>query len=125
MNNLHCIVCKCRTPRNFADERHFDGIYCQRCAPHMVETAQGYQPQKETTTNPPNSGSSIQKPIDPAARWELNLANLKAGAFGSVEAPETLLRYWEAQEAAGYPGASENVQYFKDLTAKEDTTNAN
>ena len=60
-----------------------------------------------------------RKPLDREERWARNLAHLNAGGFGSLEEPETLLRFWEAQEAAGYPGASENVKYFKSVTAKE------
>lgn len=36
MNTLYCINCHCRTPRNFADERVFDGVYCARCAPKIT-----------------------------------------------------------------------------------------
>lgn len=36
MNTLYCINCHTRTPRNFADERVFDGIYCERCAPKIT-----------------------------------------------------------------------------------------
>lgn len=36
MNALYCINCNCRTPRNFADERVFDGVYCARCAPKIT-----------------------------------------------------------------------------------------
>lgn len=57
---------------------------------------------------------ALQKPSK-ESRWGLNLENLKAGTFGDPEDYETLLRYWKAQEDAGYPYASENVQYFTDL----------
>ena len=50
---------------------------------------------------------------DSEARWDCNLANLNAGVFGTPTHPESLLRYWKAQELAGYPSASENVKYFE------------
>ncbi len=52
-------------------------------------------------------------------RWERNLEMLKSGALGDVNSPETLLRYWQMQEHAGYPNASENVKYFEDMVRKE------
>ena len=52
------------------------------------------------------------------ARWNLNLTNLIKGAYGDQNDPETLLLYWKAQEAAGYPSASENVKYFTELIEK-------
>ena len=54
------------------------------------------------------------------ALWQKNLSNLKEGTLGDKENPETLLRYWQAQERAHYPGAREMVEYFKDIIkAKE------
>ena len=47
------------------------------------------------------------------AQWDCNLANLNAGVLGAPTHPESLLRYWKAQELAGYPSASENVKYFE------------
>lgn len=111
MNALYCINCHCRTPRNFADEDMFNGVYCLQCA-----TEFGYLPR---VPKPPTSGSNVQKPIDKTTVWMLNLENLKTGAYGAQNAPETMLRYWKAQEAAGFPGASENVQYFKATIEKE------
>lgn len=69
-------------------------------------------------------GEQVQRAVSDA--WETNLDSLTAGAFGDPLDPETLLRYWEAQEAAGYPYASENVKYFKELMCikKEDTSPA-
>lgn len=32
MNTLYCIKCHARTPRNFADELLYNGVYCERCA---------------------------------------------------------------------------------------------
>lgn len=104
MNTLYCINCGIRTPRNFADERIFDGIYCELCAPRV-------------TGEPPRVRLRMPRPADPTV-WESHLENLKAGALGDPGDPETLLRYWKAQEAAGYPRASENVQYFKSLVEK-------
>lgn len=61
-------------------------------------------------------GEHVQRAVSDA--WETNLDSLTAGAFGDPLDPETLLRYWKAQEAAGYPYASENVKYFKELVQK-------
>ena len=52
-------------------------------------------------------------------RWEKNLEMLKSGALGDVNSPKTLLKYWQMQEYAGYPNASENVKYFVDMVEKE------
>lgn len=52
-------------------------------------------------------------------RWEKNLEMLKSGALGDAISPETLLRYWQMQERAGYPNASENVKYFENMMRKE------
>ena len=53
--------------------------------------------------------------------WEKNLEHLWNGGFGEVCGKgyaETLYRYWQAQEQAGYPNASENVKYFESLIAE-------
>jgi hypothetical protein len=50
--------------------------------------------------------------------WEKNLKNLESGTLGNPEAPETLLRYWQAQERAHYPYARENVEYFNSILNK-------
>ena len=52
-------------------------------------------------------------------RWEKNLEMLKSGSLGDVNSPKTLLKYWQMQERAGYPNASENVKYFEDMVRKE------
>lgn len=60
-----------------------------------------------------------QQTTDQASIWEKNMEFLRAGGFGSLcgeESQATLLRYWIAQEQAGYPGAGENVKYFAALT---------
>ncbi len=49
------------------------------------------------------------------ALWERNLENLTRGTLGDPSLPATLLRYWQAQEKAHYPGAGENVSYFRAL----------
>ena len=67
---------------------------------------------------PPNVGSSVQKPTNPETVWRRNLDNLPAGTLGDPKDPETMLRYWKAQEIAGYPYASENVKYFTELVAR-------
>ena len=53
--------------------------------------------------------------------WERNLENLRAGTLGDAGSPDTLLRYWRAQEKAHYPGARENVSYFEELLAEGNT----
>lgn len=109
MNVLYCKNCHMRTPRNFADEDQFDGVFCKHCA-----TALGYTPKRP---NPPTSGSNAIQPPRPRPEiiWAHNLEALKAFALGDPEDPETMLRYWKAQESAGYPGASENVKYFTSI----------
>ena len=52
-------------------------------------------------------------------RWEKNLEMLKSGALGDSASPKTLLKYWQLQERADYPNASENVKYFEDMVKKE------
>ena len=47
--------------------------------------------------------------------WELNQQNYSNGLFGVVGLPETLLRFWLAQEKAHYPDAHDNVEYFRAL----------
>lgn len=65
----------------------------------------------------------LETPRDPAIRWSVNLGGLISGVFGDPYDPKTMLVYWKAQEAAGYPYASENVKYFEELVqkSKEDT----
>lgn len=60
--------------------------------------------------------SFIRSPVPQEVRWERNLEFLMSGGFGDVFNANTLLRYWQAQEHAGYPGASENVRYFEEMT---------
>ena len=52
-------------------------------------------------------------------RWEKNLEMLQSGALGDNTSPKTLLWYWQMQESAGYPNASENVKYFAEMVRKE------
>lgn len=47
--------------------------------------------------------------------WALNLQNFQSGVYGDPASPVTLLRYWQMQEAAHYPHARENVEYFTAL----------
>lgn len=51
-------------------------------------------------------------------RWSKNMEALKSGALGDDNSPETLLMYWQMQEQAGFPYASENVKYFEDMVAE-------
>ncbi len=53
--------------------------------------------------------------------WQRNLENLTAGTLGDPSLCSTLLRYWQCQEQAHYPGARENVEYFLDLVRKEES----
>lgn len=91
------------------------------CMRESMLTLERTQMRSPTPTEPPHCGSSVQ----PAKHrlWAVNLDGLTAGAFGDPLDPETLLRYWKAQEAAGYPYASENVRYFEEQVqkSKEDT----
>ena len=52
------------------------------------------------------------------ALWERNLSNLESGSLGEKSSPSTLLCYWQLQEKARYPFASENVIYFKELVKR-------
>ena len=45
--------------------------------------------------------------------WELNQAHFTAGTFGNPQDLATLVRYWQAQEEAHYPGARRQVEYFQ------------
>ncbi len=53
--------------------------------------------------------------------WEKNLENLRSGTLGDAQSPDTLLRYWRAQEKAHYPNARENVSYFEELLLEGST----
>ena len=57
--------------------------------------------------------------INNEERWIKNLNHLKNGDFGDPTQAETLLRYWRAQECAGYPYANENVKYFEKMVERE------
>ena len=102
MNTLFCINCNTRTPRNFADEAIFNGVYCANCATRL-----------RLPPKPPSSGSSVRKPIDKEVVWLMNLESLKAGAFGDPTSPEALIRYWEAQARANYPHAIQNAFFLE------------
>ena len=52
-------------------------------------------------------------------QWQRNLENLRSGTLGDPSSASTLLRYWQCQEMAHYPGARENVEYFTDMVKKE------
>ena len=57
--------------------------------------------------------SSANIEADRAQMWELNQANFTAGTFGNPQELTTLIRYWQAQEEAHYPGARRQVEYFQ------------
>ena len=61
-----------------------------------------------------NSGDEYTR----EALWAINLSNLESGTLGDRSSPLTLLRYWQFQERAHYPGARENVEFFSDLLQK-------
>lgn len=105
MKPLYCIVCNRRTPRNFADGSIFNGVYCALCAPKRPGP-------------PPSSGSNAQKPVAKEMLWSLHLSNFEAGLFGDPTDPVAVIRYWRAQESAGYPGAKANVDYFTTVFEK-------
>lgn len=52
---------------------------------------------------------------DKAERWEENMKALRAGVLGDPNATSTLLKYYRMQEDAGYPGAAENVKYYRSV----------
>ncbi len=108
-SNYICIECGNITPENFADKNKYNGVYCEVCA-----TLYNLKPK------PPNTRSSVIRPINQESLWRFILDNFKAGLYGVTNEAETVLRYWKAQEAAGYPNASENVQYFTDLVKKKE-----
>lgn len=66
------------------------------------------------------SREEAEKAVERAVVWEKNLEGLQNGVFGEIatydEATtnQTMLNYWQAQERAGYPYASENVKYFEE-----------
>jgi len=101
MKYLKCNKCK------HATETMFPG--CRECT--RANSYKSFSPKED-------AGNS-------ETLWQLNLEALKMGAFGNPLAPEALLRYWKAQEAAGYPHASENVKYWEIiLGVKEDEADA-
>lgn len=59
--------------------------------------------------------ADITKANEQIAAWDDNLEKLKNGVFGAETSPEALVRYWQAQAEAGYPGANDNFLYFLEL----------
>ena len=57
---------------------------------------------------------------DRETMWQKNLENLRAGTLGDPSSPETLLRYWRAQERAHYPHAHEEIEYFRELVKRKE-----
>lgn len=55
---------------------------------------------------------------DRSFMWQLNQSNLQSGTYGNPADPAVLLRYWQAQEKAHYPGAGENVEYFRSMVER-------
>jgi hypothetical protein len=70
-----------------------------------------YLSDELTFTADNDAGSQLMR----EAIWERNQNNLAAGTLGDKTKPETLLRYWQLQAHAHYPGAKDNVEYFKML----------
>lgn len=91
-------------------------LKCQYCERKMTDSPQC----RDCTRSHGYKWFSIKG--EPEARqeavWQLNLDNFKARLLGDPTDPETMLRYWKAQEAAGYPSASENVKYFTDIVER-------
>ena len=50
---------------------------------------------------------------DRAQMWQLNQQNFSAGTFGNPQELTTIIKYWQAQEQAHYPGARAQVEYFQ------------
>lgn len=65
-----------------------------------------------------SGGEDMEVPLNKEFLWQFNLEQLKNGIFGPKNELTTTLRYWKAQEDAGYPSASENVKYFTDIVEK-------
>lgn len=107
MNTMHCIKCGIRTNANYAEDLGTNGVYCARCATALRRLG-----------SPPTSGSNATKPLSRETRWNLNIANLAAGAYGDPKDPATLVRYWSDQADAGFPGALENLRFFNELAKK-------
>lgn len=95
MNDLKCINCRHRATKGIS-------YYCDISGNYM----------HYSVWCPHWSALKIE-------RWEKNLEMLKSGALGDATSPETLLRYWQMQERAGYPNASENVKYLENMVRKE------
>lgn len=107
MNTMYCIKCGIRTNANYAEDLGTNGVYCARCAAEL-----------RRLSSPPTIGSTVTLPLSRETRWNLNLANLAAGAYGDPKDPSTLVRYWSDQADAGFPRAVENLKYFEELAKK-------
>lgn len=103
-SELCCPLCRCPVTNYWV--RRAKPAHCQFCG-----QAIDWRETEET------SGPVAR--LEKERRWGQNLEHLCAGAFGDPAHPETLLKYWLAQEAAGYPGALECANYFKDMLEKE------
>ena len=44
--------------------------------------------------------------------WQINQQNFSGGMYGNPAEITSIIRYWQAQESAHYPGAREQVEYF-------------
>lgn len=68
--------------------------------------------------------ADITKVNEQICAWRKNLERLKNGEFGEFSPKEiykTLLEYWKAQAAVGYPYASDNVKYYEDMIKDRDS----
>lgn len=69
--------------------------------------------------------ADITKLYEQISAWDKNLERLKNGEFGDLKNPKehekALMRYWQAQDEAGYPSASDNVRYFASMLKCEET----
>lgn len=107
MNTMYCIKCGIRTNANYAEDLGTNGVYCARCATEL-----------RRLSSPPTTGSTVTRPLSRETRWNLNITNLAAGAYGDPKNPATLVRYWSDQADAGFPEAEENLKYFVKLAEK-------
>ena len=78
-----------------------------------------YHEKRVDLTSPPRDVIPTEAGAILGIAMEIGAEMLKSGALGDSASSKTLLRYWQMQERAGYPNASENVKYFEDMARKE------
>lgn len=74
MSNSYCIKCKQPTPRNFADEEIFNGIYCRACALRLgllpKPVADALTPPNAAPANKPRKTRKVKKRLLPMAELQ-------------------------------------------------------